>query len=289
MTYCGKICENCAWREEHDCSGCKSGPGGRGGDCEIAACCREKGHMDCTTCGFQLNCQQLRAREELPQRRQRRQEAREAKRQWYNETAPLLGKWLWISFWLIVPSTVIGLLTDEQLHDNLVLGKVGAILTMVLVCVSALCLIKLAPAEPRYRTAGWCSLGSGIMVELAELLELNAVGWGLLLLLPAMGIAMYATYQEYHAHAAVLEGLDDELAAKWLKLWKWEVGLILGMFGCILVLLIAPVLGLLVFLADIIAMAVVSILSLVYLYRTAKLFRNYPAEERMALPDETAV
>ena len=288
-TFCGKICENCAWREEHACPGCQAGPGGRGGDCEIAACCREKGHTNCTTCGFQLNCLRLRAREELPQRRQYMMEAREAKKQWHSDMAPLLGKWLWISFWLIVPGFVVELFTNERLISSPVLGKVGALLSMVLVCISAVCLLKLAPAEPRYRVAGWCSLGAGLLSELVTLLGLDASGWGLLLLLPAMPVSLYAEYQEFHAHAAVLEGLDDELAEKWLKLWKWEVGFLLGLFGCILVMLLIPMLGALALLADAIALVVVGILRLVYLYRTAKLFREYPVEERLALPDETTV
>lgn len=287
-TYCGKICENCAWREEHSCPGCKLGPGGRGGNCEIAACCLEKGHTDCTTCGFQLNCQPLRARDELPQQRQYAQEAREARGQWHREMAPLLGKWLWISFWLIVPSTVIGL-TDERLLGSPTLATIGKVASIVLMCVGALCLIKLEPADPRYRTAGWCALISGLVVEVTNLLKVDGAGIALLWLIPAMCVAMYASYLECHAHAAVLEGLDDELAEKWRMLWKWEVGLILVMLGSIVVMLLIPMLGALLILAAAIGLVVVSIVNLVYQYRTAQRFRHIFMNERMALPDETAV
>jgi len=52
--------------------------------------------------------------------------------------------------------------------------------------------------------------------------------------------------------------------------------LFLGMFGCIIVMLIIPILGAIAILGCAIGTIVVSILKLVYLYRTAKIFREYP-------------
>ena len=78
------------------------------------------------------------------------------------------------------------------------------------------------------------------------------------------------------AHSAVLYGIDHELAWKWESLWKWYIGLYLGMFGCIFVMLITPVLGALALIGCAIGTLVVSILKLIYLYRTAVIFREYP-------------
>ena len=47
------------------------------------------------------------------------------------------------------------------------------------------------------------------------------------------------------------------------------------MFGCIFLALISAILGLLAMLADAIGLLVVGIVKLVYLYRTAKRFREY--------------
>lgn len=77
------------------------------------------------------------------------------------------------------------------------------------------------------------------------------------------------------AHSIVLTGVDNELSKKWEVLWKWYIGLFLGMFGCIIVMLIAPVLGAIAILGCAIGTIVVSILKLVYLYHTAKIFREY--------------
>ena len=71
------------------------------------------------------------------------------------------------------------------------------------------------------------------------------------------------------------EELDPELAGKWRLLWKWWIGLLLGLFGCIFLALISAILGLLAILADAIGLLVVGIVKLVYLYRTAKRFREY--------------
>ena len=77
-------------------------------------------------------------------------------------------------------------------------------------------------------------------------------------------------------HSKVLSGVYNELSEKWEVLWKWYIGLFLGMFGCIIVMLIIPVLGAIAILGYAIGTIVVSILKLVYLYRTAKIFREYP-------------
>jgi len=111
----------------------------------------------------------------------------------------------------------------------------------------------------------------------------------LLILIPGAVLEYYGRYWEYQSHGAVLAGLDDELAEKWPKLWKWEVGLFLGIFGCILLLFITPNLAAFAFLADAIGLLVVAILRLVYLYRTAKLFREYAPPDSMALPEEATI
>ena len=52
-TVCGKSCEACAWKEPLNCSGCREDMGRPfSGPCDIAACCREKGHQRCETCAY---------------------------------------------------------------------------------------------------------------------------------------------------------------------------------------------------------------------------------------------
>ena len=82
-------------------------------------------------------------------------------------------------------------------------------------------------------------------------------------------VQLIAAYKEYTAHSEVLTGVDD-VADKWLMLWRWTIGIYCAVLGSILVAIIAPLLGVLVVLAGAIGMIVVEIVKLVYLYRSAQ-------------------
>ena len=279
-TYCGKICAECSKREELNCQGCKAGPGRQfGGDCELAKCVRDKGHETCETCGFKGNCGTLRSCESMPDYRIRKIEAEAMRKAAIAKRAPVLGKWLWIIFWLIVPSTIGGLMDNETTAKILPgLLMPGQIITAICSLTYGAILLKLGSEEDRYRTAGICALIAGGVSAAVAIITGTAeeATWTLLFTLPAAVVAMVGEYNECMAHSAVLSGVDNELSEKWELLWKWYIGLLLGMLGCILLMLIAPVLGAIVILGCAIGTVVVGILKLVYLYRTAKIFREYP-------------
>lgn len=286
--FCGKSCETCAWREELDCSGCQTGPGRPfSGDCDIAACCREKGHEVCGTCGHLAGCPRQRERDRAPEERMRRAEAAAHRRRALDERAPLLGKWLWVLFWLVIPSVLGNLMSNETVLSALPgLRGPGQVLSLLCTLAYGAILWKLRQTEDGYRIAGVCYMAAGVVNALAEALQ-STIGDGpvVLLLLPVLAVQLYGVYREYNAHAAVLDGADDGLAEKWQKLWKWEIGLLLGLVGCLVLAVLSAVLGLLALLADVIGMLVVSVLKLVYLYRTARLFREHIPSETEALPE----
>ena len=279
--YCGKSCAECEMKEQLNCTGCKAGPGRQfGGDCELAKCVRDKGHETCDTCGFKGNCGTLRNRDRMPDYRLRKIEQEEMRKAAIAKRAPILGKWLWIIFWLIIPSTIGSLMANETTAKILPgLFLPGQIINAVCSLTYGAILLKLDSEEDRYRTAGICALIAGGVTAVVALI--SGAGeeptWTLLFTLPAAVVAMVGEYNEYMGHSAVLSGVDNELSEKWEVLWKWYVGLFLGMFGCILIMLIIPILGAIALIAAAIGTVVVSILKLVYLYRTAKIFREYPA------------
>ena len=278
-TYCGKTCAECSKREELNCQGCKTGPGRQfGGNCELAKCVRDKGHETCETCGFKGNCGTLRSRESMPDYRIRKIEAEEMRKAAIAKRAPVLGKWLWIIFWLIIPSTIGSIMAHETTAKILPgLFMPGQIINAICSLIYGAILLKLGSEEDRYRTAGICALIAGGVSTVVAFITVAAqeATWTLLFTLPAAVVAMVGEYNEYMAHSAVLSGVDNELSEKWEVLWKWYIGLFLGMFGCIIVMLIIPVLGALAILGCAIGTVVVGILKLVYLYRTAKIFREY--------------
>ncbi len=60
MGMCGNYCGSCKWKDEMDCPGCQQMKGRVfWGECRIAKCVVEKGHMHCGLCPH-LVCAQLR-------------------------------------------------------------------------------------------------------------------------------------------------------------------------------------------------------------------------------------
>lgn len=281
-TYCGKICADCAQRETLNCPGCKAGPGKQyGADCTLAKCCTDKGHQECTTCGFNGNCGTLRSKDRMPEYRLKSIEAEKIRLAAIAKRAPVLGKWLWLLFWLIIPSSVASLMTNENIAGAIPSVFVpGQVLSAICSFAYAFILIRLNSEEERYRTAGICDLIGGAVSVLIACISggAEAPTWTLLISIPAAIVSFVGEYNEFTAHSIVLTGLDNELSEKWSTLWKWCIGMYGAMLGSLLIIVIAPVLGLLVTLAAAIGLIVVGILRLVYLYRTAKIFREYPAE-----------
>ena len=281
-TYCGKSCLECDKKETLDCPGCKDGPGKQyGGDCELAKCCRTKGHQECGTCGFNGNCGTLRSKDRMPEYRLKSIEAEKIRLAAIAKRAPVLGKWLWILFWLIIPSSVASVLTNENITGALpVVFVLGEVLAAICSFAYGFILIRLASEEEYYRTAGICALVSGVASVLIVCIAggAEAPAWTLLISIPASIVSLVGTYYEFTAHATVLTGVDNWLSDKWASLWKWHIGVYGAMLGSLLLVILIPILGMLVMIAAAIGVVVVSILKLVYLYRTAKLFREYPVE-----------
>lgn len=201
------------------------------------------------------------------------------------EKAPFLGKWLWILFWLVIPSALSSLLTSELFSPQSFLYLLGEILAVLYLLGYGLVLLKLSSQLDRYRTAAMCCLVSGAISLLSFLLPSLTSGGGLSLLLSFMNlisgiIMMVGEYQEYMGHSELLEDVDIELSDKWRKLWKWYMICFGVLLGSIVLLIIGPVLGLLAALAGGVALVVVVIIKLVYLYRTAMIFRSFSQDDQ---------
>lgn len=276
-TYCGKNCGECEHREAMNCPGCKAGPGSRCGDCELARCCMGKGHANCQTCIFTGNCGILRGCESMPDTRRRKQELEAVRRDELSEKAPLLGKWLWILFWMVIPQIIASIMTNTTVAEAVPgLQLPGTVQSTLCSLARGVILLQLAPINRRYKFAGWC----GIVVAICNPI-MSQMGDKLLLLIPAIPllvVSFVAQYQEFYGHGEVLDGVDTDLAGKWRKLWNWYIGLFIAMFACIFLTILIPVIGMLGLIASLVGMIVVGITELVYLYRTANLFREYSAQ-----------
>ena len=187
--------------------------------------------------------------------------------------------------WLVVPGTIAGLMSDEALSAHWPdLASLGEILGILCSVVYGLLLLSLARVNGGYRAAGVCTLFvavAGIIIQSLGGGDPRNVERGIALILTLLAgvAALVGEYTECTSHAEVLEPVDMALSQRWRRLMKWYVGLFLGTFAGILVALFSQWLGLLVMTAATVGSLVVAILKLVYLWRTARTFREYEEME----------
>jgi hypothetical protein len=193
----------------------------------------------------------------------------------------VLGKWIWPLFWLIIPRLIASLMTNENIAGSIPSAFIlGQILSAACSFVYGFILIKLALEEDRYKTAGICTLIGGTASVLIACISGSADTpvWTLLISIPAAIVTLIGDYHEYTGHSIVLSDVDYELSEKWSSLWVWYIGMHGALLGSLMLVVIAPVLGLLVTFGAAIGLIVIGILKLVYLYRTAKVFGDYQVE-----------
>lgn len=276
--YCGKDCLSCDSREKLNCPGCKRGPGRSvWGDCELAKCCCDKGHETCETCSHISGCFTYRDREAAPYRRQVKAEQAAQQAASLKYRAQQMGKWLKFMFWL----TIVGLVFNFMGLDFVkkafpALGIVGAIGDFLVAILSGYCLWQLRDLTDRYRIAGLGLMGLTVFNVFYELLQTNSSMRviGFVFGVITVGFGIICKYNEIHAHSEMLAGIHDELAQKWLKLWKWIVALYAAIFGSI-VLIFIPFLAAIVLLVSAVCSIVVSVYEMVYLYYSYKVCEDH--------------
>ena len=285
-TYCGKNCSECAEYQNSLCSGCRQGPGSwLGNDCDIAQCARDKGCATCLGCDSEKTCILCAGASVMPERRKQRAAAKEAgqalRRQHKN-----VGKWLWIYFWMLIPTFIAAFLTNNSVVQVLPgLKFPGEILSILVSVAQCVLLFLLAKEEKNYGYAAWAMVPvvvisvpdviyhAGYFKTSPSLTRILAI----MSLLAAASTAVMS-YFECKANRNVLTDVDARLSEKWRKLWgQYRIAWILLFASGALVLIritAVKVLGGMVLVAANIGLIVVGIQRLIYLYKTAELFRE---------------
>lgn len=192
------------------------------------------------------------------------------------EHAAILGKWLWILFWLIIPTVIVGILGNESIvgQDSPVY-RFGTMLSVVVGIVYGVVLLQMKGVEEKYRLAGLLSIASVVLSILLEIIHFEHPILVLLTGVPAIALSLAAKYYEFYGHVAVLQDFDPEFSQKWKILWKWNCIIVVGMIVSTLLALFVLFLAALLILAFAIAAVFIAIVELVYLYQMAKLFQQY--------------
>ena len=274
---CGTNCASCAWKEQLNCSGCREDMGKPfSGPCGIAACCRERGHEGCETCTSFALCSRRAQRDDVPRIELQRRDGEETRQRRLAEDAPLMGKWVRLMFWLVIPMELASLMTADFVTQAYPAAETaGTALKFLCGLAYALFLWKLTPVLRDYRNAALCQL----TVTLMDLVLLVLPGDSALILLlgiPSLIVSFYGSYVEFFTHAQAVESLDADLAAGWRKLWRL---LLLSLGVTVLTYFFFAFMGpfafMLAALATLGLTGYYAVSRMVYLWRTAKRFREW--------------
>ena len=183
-------------------------------------------------------------------------------------------KWFRFLFWLVIPNIIASILTIDSFQETAPgIYLLGGILAAVSTLAYGIVLQHLRDANAKYFTAGCCKIVVGGL-SLLKVLVLNEIPFlnvGATLISAVVSVC--AVHEEYTAHSEALRGVDDDLADKWLILWKAYIILLACTLGSIVLALFAPGLGVLALLGGSIGLTIVGIIELVCLYSSAKALR----------------
>lgn len=274
-TYCGKNCDDCTYREELSCTGCKSGPGRLiNGDCKLAVCCYEKSHETCETCELKRNCGKWIDRGNMPQQRIDRRREEEEKQALIARRAPFLGKWLWVLFWVTIASHVLNFLSDNTII-SLFSALEMPVLVGIYICRLFIVYILFVISKEHYFYKS-AAIFTGVCLVISMLFEFLPEDQIWLLLLSAIIqsiIALVAEYYEYKANAEVILVVEGRLFGQWDNYWNWNIYSSIGIVASLVLVLLFTSLGSLLMLASSVGIVVARVKKIICMYRSAEAFR----------------
>ena len=130
-------------------------------------------------------------------------------------------KWLRVLIYIAIACLVNTFIGIPSFVPSVITSWISRILMAVMVFT----MLKLAPANDRYKKAG---IQRAIVLALTIATDL--LHSGAILTLIAGTLAIVADYQEYHGHSELVEEKNHQLSGKWTSLFMWSivVGLLLG-------------------------------------------------------------
>ncbi len=282
-TYCGKKCDECAWMAEEGCPGCENGPGrllARGGNCKLASCCRDKGHRTCESCDLRAGCGKYLDRYRYPAERKKQADEEKRMIEVYTERSDFLIKWFRILLILTIPYLIAYFLTRFSMEASSSarnLHMAGTLISLLTSVAYGSILLRMSSVEKRYRTAGICMLISSAIDFLNLILLLSDRSGTVfsVLFVPSVIATLCATYKEYSAHSAVLNGIDSYLSEKWARLWILYICSLGGVFVSTLLMFLLIRFGFVLLIISCIAFLIEEILKLVYLHSSAEKLTIY--------------
>lgn len=265
-TYCGKSCTDCSYREELNCHGCKLGPGrDMSNECDLASCCRMKGHKTCDTCEIKPRCGKYINKSKAPKERIEKNKADNARKESLVTLAELLSDKVKILFWILILTNVFSILSGVILSEDSV---VSIIVECILSAFYGIVLILISKADRKFFISGILLIVSNFISITANFVMDGSRGTVIFVSIIASVIGLVAEYNEFMGHSDVVMAYDGNMSEKWFKIWYWYlfavIGSIIGLFIGTIVLIIAAI-----------AILILGILKIIYIYQTAEIYRQY--------------
>lgn len=181
-------------------------------------------------------------------------------------------------FWLIIAANIASLFTSENVTNAVPsLAFAGQILNIVTTAAYGVILLKIASESIYYRNSAICCFITAVVaVAMIPVSDDTDLALAIPVVIVSVVVSMIGEYYEYKGHTDVLNDVSPALSEKWIRLWKWYMGTFLGIIGGTVLAVMIPLIGMIIVLGATIGTMVVSVVKIVYIYKTAKAFRNYP-------------
>lgn len=143
-----------------------------------------------------------------------------------------IAKWLRVVMYIAIVSLVNTLVGGLPFIPDGITAWISRGITVVMI----VSMIKLAPANDRYKKAGIYRAVMLVLTIAIELFDISAM-----LILAVSILSIVAMYQEYHAHSELIADKDQKLSGKWTSLFMWSIlsGLLIGFTSTAAAMIIA--------------------------------------------------
>lgn len=276
QSYCGNECGGCERKEQHNCPGCRVGPGQKyGTTCDIAKCAIGKNVSNCDDCRDAQRCAKRKRRVSAAVDRVIDQQRQTQSLQKQVEVSGLLSKELTALFWLFIGSMIVNLICG--IFDLAFQVEFFSLICSIVTCLlQALIFLKLGRTNFNFRVVAILGFASMAFDVLSLFVDHSALV--LLVGLCQLAVVVAMEYLQFLGYVVVTEEFESDLSQKWNNLCVAHFVLLI-VFGiaAALVLLGLTVAIWLAMLAGI-GYLVTSIFKYIRLYQTARFFRDYYEE-----------
>lgn len=268
-SYCMKPCSECG-----GCSGCRAGA--YSARCDIAKCCKEKGHLSCESCTRSGGCPTRLSRDRIPELLQEKERKAAQVLQEQKQRICVMKAWLPLIFGALVTNNVVSLVLGlfDYLDTLPTVATLEELLSVGLTLVAGFGFWKLQEADEGFHfVAVFFGISSVFRFAYLFLPGEGVLNTVLTLLFAAVGVISMRS--EYLSFQSALSGSHQELSEKWEKQWTQTVCSLAAFGVSLLISLLIPLLGVVVLLCSLAFIIFLSIRHLVYLYQTMDFCREY--------------